>query len=164
MADLKKFDENPQRQLLEEINGACCVMLGSPVPDAHMQPMDPQVDIENAIIYFYSDNTSELGSAILARPSAVHLCHIAKDYQACVSGMLSPHNDPATLDRFWKPEIDAWYPGGRTDTKMLMLKFEPSDAAVWASDKSSIEFMFEIAKASIKGEIPKMGKSKEIQL
>jgi hypothetical protein len=47
---------------------------------------------------------------------------------------------------------------------MLMLKFEPHDAAVWASDKSSIGFLFEVAKANIKGEMPDMEKSKEIQL
>jgi len=164
MADLKKFDENPQQQLLEEIKGARCVMLGSPDHDQHMQPMAPQVDLDAGVIYFYSDNTSELGSTIMARPASVHMCHIEKDYQACVKGMLSPHNDPATIEKFWNPMVDAWYPGGKTDPKMLMLKFEPHDAAVWASDKSSIGFMFEVAKANIKGEMPDMGKSKEIQL
>ena len=164
MASLKKFDENPQHQLLEEIKGARRVMLGSPDHDKHMQPMAPQVDVDAGVIYFYSDNTSELGSTIMARPSSVHMCHIEKDYQACVKGMLSPHTDPATIQKFWNPMVDAWYPGGKTDPKMLMLKFEPHDAAVGASDKSSIGFMFEVAKANIKGELPDMGKSKEIQL
>ncbi len=164
MANLKKFDENPQRQLLEEIKGARCVMLGSPVPDAHMQPMAPQVDVEAGVIYFYSDNTSELGSTILARPASVHLCHIEQDYQACVKGMLTPHNEPAIIDKFWNPVVEAWYPGGKTDPKMLMLKFEPHDAAVWASDKSSIGFMFEIAKANVTGKTPDVGKTKEFGL
>lgn len=164
MADLKKFDENPQRQLLEEIKGARCVMLGSPDRDAHMQPMAPQVDEDAGIIYFYSDNTSELGQAIMARPSNVHLCHIDKDYQACVKGMLTPHNDKATIDKFWNPMVEAWYPGGKTDSKMLMLKFEPHDAAVWASDKSTLGVMFEVAKANMKDETPDLGKTKQVQL
>jgi general stress protein 26 len=164
MADLKKFDDNPQHQLLEEIKGARCVMLGSPDHDKHMQPMSPQVDVEAGVIYFFSDNTSELGATILARPGTVHLCLIEKDYQACVKGMLMPHNDPATVDKFWNPMVEAWYPGGKTDPKIMMLKFEPHDAAVWASDKSSIGFLFEVAKAHVKGEMPNMGKSKQIQL
>lgn len=164
MADLKKFDDNPQHQLLEEIKGARCVMLGSPVSGAHMQPMAPQVDLEAGVIYFYSDDTSELGRTILARPSSVHMCHISNDYQACVHGMLSPHTDPATIDKFWSPMAEAWYPSGKTDPKMLMLKFEPHDAAVWASDKSTIGFLYEVAKANITGETPNMGKTKEIQL
>jgi len=164
MANLKKFDENPQRQLLEEIKGARCVMLGSPDHDKHMQPMSPQVDVEAGVIYFYSDSTSELGSTILARPSSVHLCHIDGDYQACVKGMLMPHNDRAIIDKFWSPAVEAWYPGGKTDPKMLMLKFEPHDAAVWASDKSMIGFMFEIAKANLTGKTPDVGKTKEFGL
>ncbi len=164
MADLKKFDTDPQRQLLSEIKSARCVMLGSPDHDAHMQPMAPQVDLDAGIIYFYSDNTSELGSKILARPGSVHLCHIEDDYQACVRGMLSPHSDPATIDKFWSPMVEAWYPGGKTVPKMLMLKFEPDHAAVWASDKSTIGFMFEVAKANITGKTPEVGKTKEILL
>ncbi len=164
MANLKKFDTDPQRQLLTEIKSARCVMLGSPDHDAHMQPMAPQVDVDGGIIYFYSDNTSELGSTIQARPGPVHLCHMDNDYQACVRGMLSPHNDMATIDRFWSPMVDAWYPGGKTDPKLLMLKFEPEHAAVWASDKSTIGFMFEVAKANVTGKTPDMGKTKEILL
>lgn len=164
MANLKKFEENPQRQLLKEIDDARCVMLGSPVHDHHMQPMAPQVDEETGIIYFYSDNTSELGKAVLKSPGKVHMCHIDNDYQACVSGQLHPHHDKATIDKFWSPMVDAWYPGGKTDPKMLMLKFVPQDAAVWASDKSSISVLFEVAKANIKDEQPDLGKSKQIQL
>ncbi|MDP1554267.1 MAG: pyridoxamine 5'-phosphate oxidase family protein [Hyphomonas sp.] len=164
MADLKKFDENPQRQLLEEIKSARCVMLGSPKHDTHMQPMAPQVDVEAGVIYFYSDNTSALGSTILARPGSVHMCHIDKDYQACVKGMLTPHDDKATIDRFWSPMVEAWYPGGKTDSKMMMLKFEPQDAAVWASDKSTMGFMFEVAKANATGKLPDVGKTKEFGL
>lgn len=164
MADLKKFDQNPQKQLFDEIKGARCVMLGSPEHQQHMQPMAPQVDEEAGVIYFYSDNTSELGSTILARPGEVHMCYMTKDYQACVKGMLSPHTDMATIEKHWSPIVDAWYPEGKTDPKMLMLKFEPSDAAVWASDKSAVGFMFEVAKANVTGEMPNLGKSKEIQL
>ena len=164
MANLKKFEENPQRQLLRKIKGNRCVMLGSPDHDHHMQPMAPQVDEDARIIYFYSDNTSELGNAVLKSSGVVHMCHIDDDYQACVRGVLHPHHDKATIDKFWGPMVEAWYPGGKTDPKMMMLKFEPRDAAVWASDKSAIGFMYEVAKANIKGEMPNMGKSKEIQL
>ena len=164
MTNLKKFDEDPQKQLLHEISKARCVMLGNPVPDNHMQPMAPQVDEDAHLIYFYSDNTSELGKAILAKPATVHMCHIDDDYQACVKGSLYPHHDAATVDKFWSPMVDAWYPGGKTDPKLMMLKFVPHDAAVWASDKSFIGFMYEIAKANIKDEMPDLGKMKEINL
>lgn len=164
MASLKKFEQNPQRQLLEEIKGSRCVMLGSPDSSQHMQPMAPQVDEEAGIIYFYSDNTSDLGKTVLNSPGTVHMCHIDTDYQACVKGELLPHNDKATIDKFWSSMVDAWYPGGKEDPKLMMLKFVPHDAALWASDKSMLGVMFEVAKANMKDEQPDLGKSKHVQL
>lgn len=166
MTSLKKFEDNPQKQLMEQIADARCVMLGSTRHNDHMQPMTPQIDDdeEGHTIYFYSDKTSELGTQILMQPGNVHMCHIGKDYQACVKGRLSVERNPAMVDTFWNPIVAAWYPGGKTDPKMLMLKFEPDTAHVWASDKSSIGFAYEITKANLTDEMPDIGKSKEITL
>lgn len=165
MANLEKFEDNPQEQLLKELEAARCVMLGTPHQhDKHMQPMSPQVDVENEAIYFYSDNTSELGQAVINNAGKTHMCHIDDDYQACVSGILSVHNDKETIDKFWNPMVAAWYPQGKDDPKLMMLHFLPIDAAIWASDKSTIGFLYEMAKANIKKEMPDMGEMKVVNL
>ena len=164
MTDLTKFEENPQEQLLEHLKDARCVMLGTPNSDAHMQPMSPQVDVEDGAIYFFSDTTSHLGKALLEEPGFAHMCHIEKDYQACVKGYLITHDDPETVEKFWNPVVSAWYPGGKTDPKLMMLKFVPHDASLWASDKNILTFAYEITKANINDELPDMGKQKDIDL
>ncbi|MGB6231293.1 MAG: pyridoxamine 5'-phosphate oxidase family protein [Litorimonas sp.] len=175
MADLKDFETRPRVQLLEEIKGARCVMLGSPSADEHMQPMAPQIDKasiesvaagEDSVIYFFSDNMSDLGRAVLAQPGArVMATHIGKDYQACVEGALSPASDPAALiERFWNPIAASWYPGGQDDPKMLMLEFRPVEAAVWASTGNPLKFVFETAKANLTDTRPDLGKSKVIDV
>jgi len=166
MTSLEKFENNPQDQLMEQIEDARCVMLGSTNPDDHMQPMTPQIDDDENehVIYFYSDKTSDLGARIMMQPGTVKMCHIGKDYQAYVEGKLSVHRNPATVDKFWNPIVAAWYPDGKTDPKLLMLKFEPEKAHVWASDKSSIGFAYEIAKANLTDELPDIGKSKKIAM
>ncbi|NNC37727.1 MAG: general stress protein [Acidimicrobiales bacterium] len=165
MASLKKFENNPQQQLMSEIKGSRCVMLGSPNSNEHMQPMAPQIDDKNSeIIYFFSDNTSDLGKAVAQKPGYVHLCHIDKDYQACIRGKLSQHTDKSTVDEFWNPIVSSWYPGGKDDPKMMMLKFEPDSAAIWASDKSTIGFLYETTKANIKDTWPEVGASKVIDI
>lgn len=173
MADLSKFETEPKLQLLDEIKGARCVMLGSPVASEHMQPMAPQID-KTAIktveeggataIYFFSDNTSDLGKAVIKNPGArVMATHIGSDYQACVEGTIYPvTNDPALIERFWNPIAASWYPGGKTDSKMLMLKFVPITAAVWASTGNPLKFVYETAKANLTDTLPDVGKSKII--
>jgi general stress protein 26 len=164
MPSLSKFESNPQAQLLSEIKKARCIMLGSPNKDEHMQPMTPQVDDEEQIIYFYSDRYSDLGKAVIQAPSFVHLCHIDDDYQACLKGYLETHHESSTVEKFWNPIVGAWYPGGQSDPKLLMLKFTPEHAAVWASDKSTIGFAYEIAKANFTKTMPDVGRSAEIRL
>jgi len=164
MANLEKFHENPQKQLLEELQDAMCVMLGSTDEDEHMQPMTPQIDPDESVIYFYSDRFSELGKTIAVNPGTVHLCHISKDYQACVKGRLTAHHDKSTIDKFWDQKVAAWYPEGKEDKKLMMLKFVPHDAAIWASDANPLTFMYEMAKANIKHEEPELGEMKTVDL
>lgn len=173
MADLSKFETEPKLQLLKEIKGARCVMLGSPVASEHMQPMAPQIDKQtvktveeggDSVIYFFSDNTSDLGKAIMKNPGArVMATHIGSDYQACVEGAIYPVlNDPTLIERFWNPIAASWYPDGKGDPKMLMLKFVPITAAVWASTGNPFKFAYETAKANITDTLPDVGRSKII--
>ncbi|WP_409432926.1 pyridoxamine 5'-phosphate oxidase family protein [Litorimonas sp. RW-G-Af-16] len=164
MADLKKFENNPQKQLLENLKDVRCVMLGTPNQDKHMQPMSPQVDVENNEIYFYSDNTSELGQAVLEKPGFVHMCLVEKDYQACVKGYLITHKDRDTIEKFWSPVVAAWYPDGKSDSKLMMLRFVPHDAAIWASTGNPLKFAYEIAKANLTDGMPDLGDMKNVEL
>lgn len=173
MADLSKFKTDPKTQLLEELQDAHCVMLGSPNANEHMQPMSPQIDndiIENtrngrsSVIYFFSDRTSDLGKAVLAKPnSRVMATHIGRDYQACIEGTLSAvSDDDALIDRFWNPIAASWYPQGKKDLKLLMLKFVPITAGIWASTGNPLKFAYETAKANLTDTTPDLGKSKVI--
>ena len=165
MADLEAFHNAPHYQMLKEIEGARCVMLGAPDPDLHMQPMAPQVDQElGNMVWFFSDNTSELGRAVLAAPGDVTLAHIGKDYQASVRGRLEIETDRTKVDHFWNPVAASWYPQGKKDPKLIMLRFSPYKAGVWASDKSFLGFAYETLKANLTKTVPDVGEHKEIEV
>jgi len=168
MADLDKIETEPQVQLLERIRGARCVMLGSPNPGEHMQPMAAQIDdalieTDPGAIYFFSDKTSDLGKAVLMDSGPVMLNVVEKDYQACVSGHLYPNTDRTIIDRFWNPIAASWYPGGKDDPKLLILRFEMMDAAIWASSKNPVKFLYETAKANLTKTTPDVGKKTHIK-
>lgn len=169
MTDLKDFQDDPQTQLLETLKDARCVMLGSPNPAEHMQPMSPQIDddlIQNdpGAVYFFSDNTSDLGQAVLAGSGPVMLTYMTKDYQACVRGRIYPQTDPALIDRFWNSIVASWYPDGKTDAKLMMLRFEMMDAALWASTGNPLKFLYETAKANLTDTVPDVGDRTHIQV
>lgn len=171
MADLSKFESEPKAQLLETLKDARCVMLGSPNPAEHMQPMSPQIDDKSIddlksggapLIYFYSDRTSDLGQAVLAKPGGeVEATYIEKDYQASLKGRLFPiQHDSALIDRFWDSSVASWYPDGKDDAKMLMLCFVPDTAAIWAETGNPLKFLYETAKANLTDSLPNLGDHK----
>ena len=171
MADLSKFESEPRTQLLEELKDVRCVMLASPNPAEHMQPMDPQVDEKSIddvksggapLIYFYSDRTSDLGQAVLTNPGAdVEATLIEKDYQASLKGRIFPiQHDEALIDRFWNKVVASWYPNGKEDPKMLMLCFVPDEVAIWASTGNPLKFLYETAKANLTDSLPNVGDHK----
>jgi len=99
---------------------------------AHSLPMTAQLD-RNADheFWFYTSRDNRLaagGSAMAQFASKGH------DLFACIAGTLQEETDPAVIDRYWSKQVEAWYPGGRNDPKLLMLRFELGDAEIWTVD------------------------------
>jgi len=157
MADLEQVKNNPETQLWEHLKGAKFVMLGSPEPNEHMQPMAPQIDDEGGAIWFYANTSSDIVKAVNARPGDVHMCVTENDYQACLRGSIQEEKNDATIEKYWSSVVAAWFEGGRSDPDLTMLKFQPKDAAIWASSKNPITFAWEIAKANMKDRTPDVG-------
>ena len=66
------------------------------------------------------------------------------------------------VERYWSSLVEAWYPGGKDDADLTMLRFTPRTAAIWASTGSKLVFGWEIAKAITSGEQPDVGYSTHV--
>jgi general stress protein 26 len=54
-----------------------------------------------------------------------------------VQGKLMVDNDPAMINKLWNRFVAAWFEGGKSDPKLVLLRIEPRHAEVWL-DASSI--------------------------
>jgi general stress protein 26 len=52
------------------------------------------------------------------------------------------------MDRYWNAVVAAWYPDGKDDPQLTMLRLDCADAEVWISDDGPVKFAWEIAKAN----------------
>jgi general stress protein 26 len=114
------------------------VMLGlDGVERAHPRPMAAQFDDDRAPIWFFTSNHSELVRALNAGSRAV-ATFAAKDHSlfATMHGNLSLDNTRANIDRFWNRFIAAWFPGGKEDPKLALLRFDAEGAEIWLDDSS----------------------------
>jgi general stress protein 26 len=100
----------------------------------HAVPMTAQLDPDaNHAFWFYTsrDNRLAAGGPAMAQ-------FAGKDHYlfACIAGKLVQESDPAVIDRYWSKDVEAWYPQGRNDPSLLMLRFDLGNAEIWRSDMS----------------------------
>lgn len=118
------------------------VMLGlAGVEDGHSQPMTAQVDHEpmRGPVWFFSSKDTEFVRQLGAgRRAVAHFA--AKDHGlfASMDGTLAPLNDRATIDRLWNPFVAAWYPGGKDDPSLQLLRMDPDHVQVWLNDGGAL--------------------------
>ncbi|CAN5346648.1 pyridoxamine 5'-phosphate oxidase family protein [soil metagenome] len=117
-----------------ELEQSPFLMVGLEAGHTHSLPMTAQLDKNaNHAFWFYTtkDNRLAPGGSAMAQ-------FAGKDHAlfACINGTLVAETDPAVIDRYWTKEVAAWYPGGRSDPNLLMLRFDLGEAEIWLSDIS----------------------------
>lgn len=110
--------------------------------DDRARPMTAQIDgdEDKGPIYFFGGKDSSLyqkldNTSVKAEFTLVPKGH---DLFAAVEGELSVSHDNAVLERLWNPFVAAWYPGGKDDPNLVLLKMELSDAKVWLNSNSLV--------------------------
>lgn len=162
MADTEKLKSQPIAQLWDRLDSAKFVMLGSPRPEDHMQPMAPKVDQEEGVVWFYASASSELVEAVNTCRGCIHMCLADTDYQACIRGSLTEDKRHDVMDRYWSPMVAAWFEGGRTAPDLTLLKFTPYDASIWASTRNPVKLAWEIGKAALQYDTPDVGERESV--
>ena len=114
-------------------------MLGLPgVEDSAGQPMTAQLDGDGpGPVWFFTSSDTDLAQAVGGgRPALLHFADKGHDLFATAHGRLSTDDDRATIDRLWNPFVAAWYPGGKDDPKLRLLRFDGERAQIWLNENS----------------------------
>lgn len=95
-------------------------------------PMTAQLDRHgNHTIWFFTtrDNRfARMGGATATFASKGH------DVWARFHGQLSEETSRERLDKQWSNVVEAWFPGGKDDPNLLMLRMDLGDASIWSGE------------------------------
>ena len=115
------------------------VMLGLP-GKVSARPMTAQLqdDEDRGPIWFFTSKDTEFAKA-LSGPTKAEMVFSSKghDLFATVHGNVSPSNDRAVIDALWNRFVAAWFEGGKDDPKLQLVRFDATEAQIWA-DASSL--------------------------
>ncbi|MGH6908734.1 MAG: pyridoxamine 5'-phosphate oxidase family protein [Phenylobacterium sp.] len=129
-------------------------MLGMMDSGHHFQPMTAFVEEEARQIWFFTRKETDLAQA--ATGGLAMFVIQTGDLQACLGGRLSAAFDRTRMDKYWNSVVAAWYPGGKDDPNLTMLRLDLEDAEVWIS-ANPVKFAWEIAKANATHTTPDAG-------
>lgn len=74
---------------------------------------------------------------------------------ATLSGVVSIERDPAIIDRLWNESWRTWFPKGKEDPSLCVLRFEPREGEYWDdSGMQGLKYLFRGTKAVLQGERP----------
>lgn len=138
-----------REKLLKTLKSDMVVMLGvKGSKDGHKRPMSAVFrDSDPGTVWFFGDNTTELAKALASGSEQAEACFSAKGHGlfACIHGALSIDTDRAVVDELWNTHVAAWYPGGKEDPKLILLRFEPAEAEIWEGESgllASVKSLF----------------------
>ncbi len=164
MADMDHAEV--EQRLWKAISDDRIGMLGM-TEGGHFQPMQSYHEQETHTLWFYSYADNKLSGNLgegQSKPAMFNLVTKDRKVWACLAGDLSLDNDRSRIEKFWDADAQAWFPGGKEDSKLTMLRFAPREAEVWINDKGLVRYGLEKLKANLSESKPDVGVHQTVQL
>lgn len=133
MAD-KDSPQEVAAKFIDKLKDSPFVMIGLMNSREHHEPMTAQIDDDQPnTLYFFAgkDNRIAGGGEAMA-----HFVGKGHDFFACLSGNVVQNNDRAQIDKLWNKQAEAWFPGGKDDPNLALLRFDIDSAELWETDIS----------------------------
>jgi len=137
-------------------------MLGLTGDDHHYQPMTAFVEREDGRLWFFTKNDTDLAKSIGATTAASSFIYQSKDVHACIDGRITLDHDRERIERYWNVHVAAWYPEGKDDPTLTLLRMDVTEAAVWVSEGGLLKYAFEVAKANATKTTPDVGERRDL--
>lgn len=128
MADVDQL----KKDLWKHMARSPFVMVG--LNGEHSEPLTAQLDedqVDTLWFFVAKDNRLIRGGAAMA-----HFVSKGHDYFACLAGEIRESDDPAMIDKLWSKPVEAWFPGGKNDPNLALIRFDIRDAELWETDMS----------------------------
>jgi general stress protein 26 len=100
----------------------------------HSEPLTAQLDEDQVDTLFFfvgKDNRAAKGGAAM-----VQFVSKGHDFFACLAGTAQIQNDRALIDKLWNKQVEAWFPGGKEDPNLALLRIDIDSAELWETDMS----------------------------
>ena len=162
--------ENNRQESIEKIreltHGIDFCMLTT-IDSGHLRsrPMSTQeMDFDGELWFFTSDDTHKVTE--IEKDNRVNLAYSKPDDNVylSISGRAEVVKDRAKIEELWSPVLKAWFPEGKDDPTLCLLKVSVEQAEYWDAPNSKIVQLFGMVKAIATGQEADYGENRKMNL
>jgi len=160
-------ERDPVATLAELIRDVRIAMLTSVESDGalHSRPMaTQQTDFDGTLWFFTDADAPKVREIAGERHVNVAYASAEENLYISVSGTAKTLRDQSKIDELWNPVHKAWFPGGKDDPNLALLKITVHRAEYWQGPTSKIIQFIGIAKAAVTGTRYNQGEDRKLNL
>jgi general stress protein 26 len=121
----------------------------------HSRPMYNQDADEAGDLWFFTRISTPKVTEI-SKDGQVNLgfSNPSKQDYVSISGRAEIVRDRAKIDEKWSAPLKAWFPDGKDDPQMALIRVHPGKGEYWDSPSSTLIHIYGYAKAALTGSSP----------
>ena len=146
-----------REKLYDMIKKVRIAMLTTVEPDGslHTRPMANQEADGNGDLWFFAEKGSAVETNVRANPHvSLGFSDPHGDDYVAVSGRGELTDDKATIAEKWNEVLTAWFPGGKDDPKIILLKVDASKGEFWDTKSGLLYTAASYVKSKLTGSGP----------
>jgi len=153
------------REMIKDID-FCMLTTIDEQGDPHSRPMSSNGDIDpNGDIWFFTGASSHKVSEIENSPKVnVSFADPKNHRYVSVTGSAQLTRDAKKIEELWRPEFKMWFPKGKDDPEIALMRIRLEKAEYWDSPSSTIAYVVNFVSAVVTGKQPEFGENKKVEL
>lgn len=139
------------KHLVLEVN-TCMLISSGKTARQNTRPMAVvDIDLQGNLWFFANKNSNKVKD--IEEDSHVQLvfAHPAKSVFIDIHGRASVETNPGYIDEKWTPLVKAWFPEGKDDPAICLIKVKADEAHYWSVEGSKVGAMVKIALSAVTG-------------
>jgi general stress protein 26 len=165
MSAVQKREDSLQklRDMVKDID-FCMLTTVDEKGDLHSRPMSSNGDIDpNGDLWFFTGISSQKVSEIANLPKVnVSFADPDNQHYVSITGAAQLVRDRKKIEELWRPEFKMWFPEGKDDPEIALLRITLEKAEYWDSPSSTIGYALNFVSSLVTGKEADGGENKKL--
>lgn len=167
MGDTKTGSDSLEklREIIKDID-FCMLTTIDEDGDPHSRPMSSNGDIDpDGDLWFFTQASSVKVAEVEHSPKVnVSFADPDKQRYVSVTGVAQLVRDRKKIDELWRPQFRMWFPEGKDDPEVALLKVSLEKGEYWDSSSSTIGYALSFISALVTGKEPDLGENRKVNM